>query len=273
MSFNVDMRFADEEDTTDLISFISKALEIEQNGTSSLSFRKVGPIITANEIETDCSSFTVRWIVFESPYPEEDILACARLTLLNSSTERKGVVNYFCVPTSSDHKDMLHQLVISKVEIVCRSQGYTQLVYELPQWREDLHESLSRFGYTDNGGRCWPEEQSHMITKPTMILEFEKDLRIPAPPSPPPPPCRLVQIDNISATENIEPTSANVSDSASRSSELLREDLLEAVVGIDGSAVDAEEAAAASGNDIMSGLLKDLIGALHSEYDTPVDPN
>lgn len=64
------------------------------------------------------------------------------------------------------------QLLVN-IESTVRSFNVESIVMEVPQWREDVQEWLSRCGYIDTGGHEWPEEDRHMLLKHTMVLEFQ----------------------------------------------------------------------------------------------------
>lgn len=121
------------------------------------------------QVQEDLSSSNVRWIVLESPYPEEVVMAALRLRMIDNDGVRESIIDIFA---SVDHMDVRNCL-LAKCERICESQGSSKLVIYIPQWSYDLQDWLSGSGYFDLGGHEWPTEMSAQITKPTMILHFE----------------------------------------------------------------------------------------------------
>ena len=102
----------------------------------------------------------------EAPAPTEDIKAAARLILLPQS--KTAVVDIFAVASDCNIENFL-----KRIESVVRSFGFSSLVLEIPQWREDMQDWAVLYGFEDKGGHEWPVESQHMLTKHTMILEYQ----------------------------------------------------------------------------------------------------
>lgn len=60
------------------------------------------------------------------------------------------------------------------MENVSRAHGCTELIVEVPEWREDLIQCVTSCGYEDKGGYISADGN---LIKPTMILQFKKFLR------------------------------------------------------------------------------------------------
>ena len=120
------------------------------------------------QIEHECTpSAGLKWVVLETPRPEEAVVAAARV-VIPSGGGGKSVIKLFAAETD-EQRD---QLLVS-IESTVRSFNVESIVMEVPQWREDVHEWLSRCGYVDTGGHEWPEADRHMLLKHTMVLEFQ----------------------------------------------------------------------------------------------------
>jgi hypothetical protein len=104
--------------------------------------------------------------VLEAPAPLEDIKAAARIVLLPHS--ERAVIDIFAVAS-----DCAIDKFLKRLESVVRSFGFLSLVLEIPQWREDMQEWAALYGFEDKGGHEWPAESLHMLTKHTMILEYQ----------------------------------------------------------------------------------------------------
>lgn len=172
----LDFRFAmDEIDAKDIETLVNEAFALEHDG-GELSFRKPGPTIAYEEVETDLlSNGKARWVVLETQPPEELVIAAARFIL--DSERRVGVVDILC---AAPEKNVILQrsrlaMLLRKLESVVWSHHYGALIIDVSSWRTDIQDMLSEMGYEDRGGRCWPEESSHLLTKHTMILGFRKN--------------------------------------------------------------------------------------------------
>ncbi|CAE7352384.1 unnamed protein product [Symbiodinium microadriaticum] len=67
-------------------------------------------------------------------------------------------------------------MLLNRAEAICQSLGCAKVVIEAPSWSEPLQEWLSECGYEDLGGHMWPEEKDYMLLKPTLVMEFQKQL-------------------------------------------------------------------------------------------------
>ena len=119
---------------------------------------------------TDCQS---RWLVLETPAPEEDVVAAARFTL---DFERKlSVVDILCSIGGDDEmRGFRLSAIVKKLENIVLGHSFKSIILEVSSWRSDVQEQLNSLGYRDCGGRLYDEE--HSLMKPTMILEYRKEL-------------------------------------------------------------------------------------------------
>lgn len=161
----LDLRFADEEDAEEISNLLGEVGRAEGEG----DWRSPGPRVSAAEVALDCSSSKSRWIVLETPVPEEAMMAAVRLCLLES--ERKGVIDVLCA-LGENH--LVYNQLLARVENIARGLGIARLVIEVVQWNEPQYDWLCSCGYRDNAGRECKDEN---LLKPTMILEMHKDLR------------------------------------------------------------------------------------------------
>jgi len=115
----------------------------------------------------------IKWLVLETPMPEELIVGAARLRY---DAALNGRVDVFCVASSSsaEARDSTAKQLLSKVETVCYSIGLRSCILEAAQWRCDLETLFTACGYEERSGHVWPEEKQHELTKPTMVLEYHK---------------------------------------------------------------------------------------------------
>jgi hypothetical protein len=115
----------------------------------------------------------VKWLVLETPVPEEAIVGAARL---KHDSSRNGHVDCFCVssPCSEEARIAVMKRLLSKVETVCYNLGLRSCILEAPQWRTDLEALFSHCGYEERSGHIWPEDRQDQLLKPTMVLEYHK---------------------------------------------------------------------------------------------------
>ena len=113
-----------------------------------------------------------KWLVLETPMPEELIVGAARVKY---DAARNGRVDVFCVAgADADTKLSIMKQLLSKVETVCYNIGLRSCIVEAAQWRTDLEELFTSCGYEEASGHIWPEDSQHELTKPTMVLEYHK---------------------------------------------------------------------------------------------------
>lgn len=237
----LDFRFADEEDAKEIVECVAAAFRVEYDEASTLHNRRGGweeaPVISEEQVEKDCSSAHLRWIVMETPLPDEIVVATARMSMAAvMSGESKITVDLFAFGEDTESTSVKDQMLV-QVERVARSQGIKVLVMEASQHREDLHAWLEACGYEELGGRMGTDES---YFKPTMIFEYHKDLTKPS------------TVVSRGAT-----TAAATAPTAS-----LADDL----GGLDLGAAEIMTSQAPEGG--MAGLMGDLFTALHKEHQT-----
>mmetsp|Transcript_21839 Transcript_21839/g.36543 ORF Transcript_21839/g.36543 Transcript_21839/m.36543 type:complete len:373 (-) Transcript_21839:1377-2495(-) len=203
LGMKLDFRFADEMDSMDLEAFVNEMYKVEWSTSHSdnvLGFRTATPKVLIEEIEKDLVGMPVKWLVLETPVPEELIVAAARLQY--DSTHNDGRVDILCASagttsagdntnrdanTGNALQNSLLRQIISKVETVAFTIGLRSVIMEIPQWRTDLQHVVEQCGYIELSGYIWPEHKQEQLTKPTMILEYHKLF-----PKPPPPPTAAI---------------------------------------------------------------------------------
>lgn len=223
----LDFRYADEEDATEIADLVKVVGRLENE---AVWLKADTERVTAASISEDCSSSKSRWIVLETPAPEETMVAAVRLSLVES--ERRCVIDVICA--LGEHFAVYNQL-LARVENVARGVGIVNMVIEVVQWNEPMFEWLSSCGYQDNAGR---EYKAENLLKPTMLLDMHKDLT-----------------RSVAAVGNARGDWIETSESL--------DDLLD---GLDLSSVEQLEAAQVGG---METLMANLFVALHKEYSSP----
>jgi hypothetical protein len=188
----LDLRFADDEDAEEIAKVVNESHLIECIEGSKYQYRNDGPRITVEEIKSNCSQASCRWIVLETPRPEELVVSTARLLMIPN--ENRSVIDLICSipnytseqiksdssePFSGICKSISSQL-LAKAENIARGHGMEWLTIEVSQYRQDIMDWVSECGYEDNGGHMWPSNKpcGTGLSKPCMLLEFQKDLRI-----------------------------------------------------------------------------------------------
>jgi hypothetical protein len=171
MAGKLDLRFADEEDCDELSDFVSEIRKLE----GEFEWRSPVSNVSAEEVAEDCGNMKRRWIVLETPVPEETVVAAVRLRLSEDGGQRKGVVDVLCAVGGGEQEQQgtVYNQMLARVENIARGLGISTLVIELAQWKEAAYEWLSSCGYVDRAGRACLDEN---LLKPTMILEMHKDL-------------------------------------------------------------------------------------------------
>jgi hypothetical protein len=223
----LDFRFADEEDATEIADLVQVVGRLENEAV----WLKAGTErVTAAAVSQDCSSSKSRWIVLETPAPEETMVAAVRLSLVES--ERRCVIDVIC---ALGEQFVVYNQLLARVENVARGMGIVNMVIEVVQWNEPMYEWLCSCGYQDQAGREYKVEN---LLKPTMLLDMHKDLT-----------STMAAVGNARADLQVQPESLD--------------DLLD---GLDLSSVEQPEGAQVGG---METLMANLFVALHKEYSSP----
>ena len=113
-----------------------------------------------------------KWIVLETPVSEERIVGAARFKL--RMEHKTSYVDIICADPTANAE--IFKYLLLKIEHISFSHGLNKVLIAIPQWRQDIDLLLLNEGYEEQSGHIWPEEKSHEILKPTMILEYHKTL-------------------------------------------------------------------------------------------------
>jgi hypothetical protein len=213
-------------------------------------------VLPFTQMESDLLSMPVKWLVLETPVPEELIVAAARLRF---DGLRNGRVDCFCASSASGQEAQaaIMKRLLSKAETVCYSAGMRSCIVEAPQWRTDLEALYTECGYEELSGHIWPEARQGELLRPTMVLEFHKVF---------PERAAAASTGTRSTTsasagqDSVPVTESGGLDAAARADSVLA-DLAQLQV------VDGEEGAPRPVQvEGMPQLMKTLFAALHAEY-------
>lgn len=184
----LDMRFADEEDAGDIECVLQIADACEYDEESEYYFRMPNNTVPGSEsslnvrasratIEQDCNKANTRWIVMETPLPEEQVVGAARLffstpdAMIPGQPKKATVDILACVPDTQFHS--VRAQLLAQLERIALGQGMNTLVIHTLQHRTDTQNWLEECGYEELGGFACEEAG---ILKPTMVFEFHKNL-------------------------------------------------------------------------------------------------
>lgn len=173
-----DFRFADSGDDEDMkdIAGAVNAAYVHEVGAQ----RSSEPLLKAEDVVQDLSTSNVRWLLIETPRPEETVVSVARITM--DLKAKSFQVSFLCAvgPTGGDNTVNVRRdryfYLLTKLENVARSQGVRSVTVDVPMWRDEEHTWLSSKGYADNGGDAWPQDKSSQVLVPALILHFSKHL-------------------------------------------------------------------------------------------------
>lgn len=166
----LDFRFASVDDAPELTIFLNESRERECTGTSA--FRSEGSRVEETAIEHDCGSMSTRWVVLETPVPEEKIVAAAKFNLLIEG----AVVGCLCVckeAQSTAVERVLLGKMLAKIENVVISHGKLNITVEALQWQDQFMNWLESCGYEEMGGYL---SDDATLSRPTMVLTYKKVL-------------------------------------------------------------------------------------------------
>ena len=182
-----DFRFADEEDVEDIFKTINEAYKHEitssYNSSNTVQFRKDVVLYNMESILSDINGSEIKWLVLETPSPDEDVVACARMKLNQDNNKDKScLVDVLCsisVKNDEDEKKQYYNDLKSRLEIIGRSHGMNNIYIHIPQWRSNEMSWLHESGYQDYGGESWSEATSEeQVWCHTMIFKYRKVLNV-----------------------------------------------------------------------------------------------
>lgn len=138
----------------------------------------------------------MRWLLLETPAPDESIVAAARLKA-HPAEHGCGLVDVLAAAAVGEFAGggeaadeggairmlLLKQLLQRAEQVAYNSNFSAGLVVQVPQWRCDIIAALDADGavavaapaaYREIGGCMWPAEEEHLLLWPTMLFEFRK---------------------------------------------------------------------------------------------------
>jgi hypothetical protein len=175
----------------------------------------------------------MRWVVLETPQPDEDICGCARLKLQQSMI----LVDVLAAIGSEDTTKMISRSLLMRVELIARSFNFLTVSVELSSSLSEQLPCLNELGFLETSGYFAPRDDSLGRTAGTMIQVFSKNLQ-----------------PSLPATSNAS-IDSHVADTSQSADEILQ--------AIHELSLDQSSDTAPTS---ISGMIEDLFTALHSEY-------
>ncbi len=153
-------------------------------------------------------------MVMDTADKDEFLVAAARFEWKHDT--KVGHVDILCADNGHQEQTLvILRKLLQKIEHIGFSHGLNKIIIEIPQWRHDMEEFLTSCEYVELSGHMYPEDKCSELLKPTMILEFHKNLN---------PPEQKVNI--VTAPEHY------FDDTAEESEEYNDSDLLQAIESI-----------------------------------------
>jgi hypothetical protein len=98
-------------------------------------------------------SSSVRWLLLETPRPEEAVIAALRMHVKRvEGGAQHSVVDLFG-SLEPPEQCSVRNMLLNRAETVCRSLGCRKIVFEIPNWSEDRQRWIGSCGYSDLGER------------------------------------------------------------------------------------------------------------------------
>lgn len=124
------------------------------------------------QLEADFNTTSTKWIVFETPVPEENIVGACRLLCDHQSDT--VVVDIICADGEAGVRNNIVRDLVKRVEVISMNMGIRTAIVQIPQWRSDLQDCAISCGFEELGGHLWPADKQPQLIKATMVLEFRK---------------------------------------------------------------------------------------------------
>lgn len=172
----LDFRFASTEDTAEILDLVNDAFSVEK-GDTALAFTSRDRI-SAAEVDACLQGASVekRWLVLETPHPEERMVAAALISTGN--VPGTGSVEVLAVERSGQRKGIGSQM-LRRAEGILLNFRCRSVRMKVPQWRADVLEWADKRGYKETGGGLWGEldgESAEDLTRPTRYFVLTRDL-------------------------------------------------------------------------------------------------
>ncbi|CAM9493820.1 unnamed protein product [Scytosiphon promiscuus] len=173
----VDFRFADAEDAAEILALVNSAFAVEK-GDSILSFTKRDRV-TEEEVEACLQGVggEKRWLVLETPRPEECMVAACLICTV-TDTPGTGYVEMLSVDPARQGEGLGSQM-LRRAEGILLNFRCRFVRMRIPQWREDVLGWAAKRGYKETGGGVWGEldgESAEDLTRPTRYFMLTRDL-------------------------------------------------------------------------------------------------
>lgn len=183
----------------------------------------------------DCMS--VKWLLLETPVPEEQLVAALRL---RRGSDQAGCIDILCAAGDAAVQDRMLRRLLLIAETVSFNLGLKKTIVQVPEWREDLEQLLKSLSYRQLSGCAWPQEKQHQLSKPTMLLDYHKTL-------------------------------SSAPDKASTPTSVAVEEEEEEVLQVEHSSISEISTMNPDDDHSMERLMESLFTALHVEYGTADD--
>uniref|UniRef100_A0A7S2WC10 N-acetyltransferase domain-containing protein n=1 Tax=Rhizochromulina marina TaxID=1034831 RepID=A0A7S2WC10_9STRA len=148
----LDFRFADEEDVDDIVRVVNDAFAGPDH-----SFRAGPRLARPLVVEDTDRPGQARWLLLETPAPEENVVASVRLQLDDDAGLGRGKMAI--LTALAVHPDWrgkgVGSLLLRKCEASSRGLGCRSISIDLPMSAESVQSWLSRRGWKQLGGGLW----------------------------------------------------------------------------------------------------------------------
>ncbi|CAM9204268.1 unnamed protein product [Hapterophycus canaliculatus] len=178
---NMDFRFASVEDAAEILGLVNDAFSVEK-GNSTLSFTTRDRV---SEEEVDAclqgggggGGGEKRWLVLETPRPEERVVAACLICTVTAISGTGGVEVLAVDPRRQG--EGLGSQMLRRAEGILLNFRCRFVRMRVPQWREDVLGWAAKQGYKETGGGVWgelEEERAQDLTRPTRYFLLTRDL-------------------------------------------------------------------------------------------------
>mmetsp|Transcript_10103 Transcript_10103/g.18317 ORF Transcript_10103/g.18317 Transcript_10103/m.18317 type:complete len:356 (-) Transcript_10103:69-1136(-) len=149
-----DFRFADddEEDAADITACVNSAFGGEN-----------APKLSAGDLSGGGGA---RWLVVETSYPDEVMVACCRLKV--DMSEKSCAIDILAVDSRAQGKGAGSYL-LKKAENMAYGMGCEKCEICVGHWMERVVAWCEKRGYESGGGELWPENRIDEIPEPTQV--------------------------------------------------------------------------------------------------------
>jgi N-acetylglutamate synthase-like GNAT family acetyltransferase len=166
---SVSFRFATLGDEQHIAQVVNSAYNAVEKGDTGEAFRNTDEVTSAEQVADAIPDPDLKWYVAESD--KEGIIAVAMFSMMPV-----GAIRMFAVAPQQQQTNVGKKL-LKRLEDFLRINKQMLLYVCIPDHRVTAHAWIARRGFEPAGEAEFPPEMASILTRPTRLLTFKKNVR------------------------------------------------------------------------------------------------